>query len=48
VEIEFSEYYIQFGTILDSKTLFGYSERNAPHFKVTPGTWTLFNADNAG
>lgn len=46
VELEFSEYYIQFGTILDSKTLFGYSERNAPHFKLTPGTWAIFNADH--
>lgn len=26
--------------------MFGYSERNAPHFKLTPGTWTLFNADH--
>ena len=45
VEMEFSEYYIQFGTVLDSKTLFGYSERFAPHFKLTAGTWTIFNAD---
>ena len=45
VEIEFSDYYIQLGSMLDSKTLFGYSERNAPHFKVTPGNWAIFNAD---
>ena len=45
VEIEFSDYYIQLGSMLDSKTLFGYSERNAPHFKLTPGNWAIFNAD---
>lgn len=45
VEIEFSDYYIQFGTILDSKTLFGYSERNTLKFKLQPGTWTLWNRE---
>jgi len=34
------------GTILDSKTLFGYSERFSEHFKLQPGTWTIFNRDN--
>lgn len=46
VELEFSEYYIQIGTILDSKTLFGYSERFTEHFALQPGTWTVWNKDN--
>jgi hypothetical protein len=46
VELEFSDYYVQFGTILDSKTLFGYSERFTEHFKLRPGTWTVFSRDD--
>jgi hypothetical protein len=46
VEIEFSDYYIQLGTILDSKILFGYSERFTERFKLQPGTWTVFNRDH--
>jgi len=31
---------------LDSKTIFGYSERFTEHFKLQPGTWTVFNKDD--
>jgi len=46
VEIEFSDYYIQIGTITDSKLLFGFSERFTDHFSLQPGTWTVWNKDN--
>jgi alpha-glucosidase len=46
VALEFSDYYIQFGTITDSKTLFGFSERFTEHFQLQPGTWTVWNKDN--
>lgn len=46
VQLVFSEYYLQFGTILDSKTVFGYSERFTEHFPLKPGTWTIWNKDN--
>jgi hypothetical protein len=36
---------LQIGTVLDSKIQFGFSERFTPHFKVKPGTWTIFNRD---
>lgn len=45
VELEFSDYYIQFGTILDSKFVFGYSERNTKHFTLKKGTWTVWNRE---
>ena len=46
VELEFSDYYIQIGTITDSKIMFGFSERFTEHFALKPGTWTIWNKDN--
>lgn len=45
MELVFSKHFMQIGTQVDTKYIYGLGERFQSTFRKTPGTWTIWNRD---